>query len=130
MKKFATQEEYDEHVAQALAELLLAAFRKWEREHEAVPAGQSQVVAVREHGRAFDERVLTTEELLKRVPLDRSTIWRMSREGRFPKPIQLTPGRIGWRWSAVLAWLKDREENPEKARTYFNRAGTRGAKRK
>jgi prophage regulatory protein len=70
-----------------------------------------------------DERILTTEELLERVPLNRSTLWRMAREGRFPKPIQLTPARIGWRWSAVLSWLKDREDNPVEARAYFRRSG-------
>jgi prophage regulatory protein len=68
-----------------------------------------------------DERILETSELLERVPLDRSTIWRMVQEGRFPKPIQLTRSRIGWRWSAVLAWLAEREANPVEARPYFGR---------
>lgn len=68
-----------------------------------------------------DDRIVTTEELLARVPLDRSTVWRMVRENRFPKPIRLTPARNGWRWSAVLAWLKDREEHPVAARSYGKR---------
>lgn len=67
------------------------------------------------------ERIVTAEELLERIPLDRSTIWRMCRDGRFPAPIQLTPSRIGWRWSAVLAWLDDREANPVEARLYYRR---------
>jgi len=68
-----------------------------------------------------DDRILTTEELLERVPLDRSTIWRMSREGRFPAPLQLTRSRIGWRWSAILAWLSEREANPIRSRQYFGK---------
>ena len=71
-----------------------------------------------------DERIITCEELLERIPLDRSTLWRMAREGRFPKPIQLTPSRIGWRWTAVLAWLADREANPVEARAYFRKGKT------
>ena len=44
--------------------------------------------------------ILTTNELLERMPLDRSTIWRMVRDGTFPPPIRLTPSRNGWRLSA------------------------------
>jgi prophage regulatory protein len=70
---------------------------------------------------AADDRVITTKELLERIPLDRSTIWRMSRSGRFPAPIQLTPAKLGWRWSAVAAWLEERQRNPIVPRRYFKR---------
>ena len=70
-----------------------------------------------------DDRILDPKELLERIPLDRSTVWRMVQEGRFPAPIRLTPFRIGWRWSAVLAWLNDREQHPVQARSYFGREG-------
>lgn len=66
-----------------------------------------------------DDRILSTKELLERIPLNRITLWRMSREGRFPRPIQLTRARIGWRWSAVLAWLTERERHPIASRDYF-----------
>ncbi len=69
-----------------------------------------------------DERLLTSKELLQRVPLNRATIWRMVQEGRFPPPIQITANRIVWRWSAVLSWLADRESNPVEPRAYFGRA--------
>jgi prophage regulatory protein len=68
-----------------------------------------------------DERIVDPGELLERIPLDRSTIWRMVQEGRFPPPIQLTASRIGWRWSSILAWLADRERNPVESRSYFGR---------
>jgi predicted DNA-binding transcriptional regulator AlpA len=76
-----------------------------------------------EHVNAYDtdDCILSTEELLKRIPLTRVTLWRMSREGRFVKPIQLTKSRIGWRWSAVLRWMADREKHPVKSREYFGR---------
>jgi prophage regulatory protein len=75
------------------------------------------------HPDDLDDRVITTQELLRLVPLDRSTIWRLSRDGQFPKPIQLTASRIGWRLSAVRAWLADREHQPIRARRY-GRAAT------
>lgn len=68
-----------------------------------------------------DERIVDPSELLARIPLDRSTIYRMVQEGRFPAPIQLTSSRIGWRWSAILRWLATREADPVKARTFFGR---------
>jgi prophage regulatory protein len=74
-----------------------------------------------------DERIIETSELTRRIPLDRATLWRMSREGRFPKPIQLTRSRIGWRWSAILAWLAEREANPTEARQYFGRDDKKSA---
>jgi prophage regulatory protein len=56
---------------------------------------------------APDDRLLTTKEVLARVPVNRSTLWRMCREGRFPAPIQITPARLGWRQSTVVAWMQD-----------------------
>lgn len=67
-----------------------------------------------------DDRILDPKELLERIPLDRSTIWRMVQEGRFPAPIQLTAQRIGWRWSAILRWLSEREADPLKPKTLYN----------
>jgi len=74
-----------------------------------------------------DDRIVETAELLQRIPLDRSTIWRMTQEGRFPKPLQLTRSRIGWRWSAILAWMREREQEPITPRAYFGRDESKSA---
>jgi prophage regulatory protein len=42
---------------------------------------------------------------MARTTLSRSTLWRLSREGRIPQPIQITPHRIGWREADITAWL-------------------------
>ena len=68
-----------------------------------------------------NERIITPKELCERIPLDRSTIWRMVQSGHFPAPIHLGTSRIGWRLSVVLQWIADREANPAAARTYFAR---------
>jgi predicted DNA-binding transcriptional regulator AlpA/predicted RNase H-like HicB family nuclease len=72
--------------------------------------------------RTSDDRIVTTKELLAHIPLTRQTIWRMVREGRFPPPIRLTSSRVGWRWSAVVAWLQEREKRPLASRRYFHQA--------
>ena len=66
-----------------------------------------------------NERVLSTRELLEKVPLHRATVYRMVDEGRFPPPIRLTRSRIGWRLSSVLGWLAQREAHPEERRAFF-----------
>jgi prophage regulatory protein len=92
--------------------------------HATSDAGQSTPSA-RQHSPSdfdpADERILDPSELLERIPLDRSTIYRMVQEGRFPAPIQLTPSRIGWKWSAVLRWISEREKHPVESRQYFGR---------
>lgn len=77
-----------------------------------------------------DERMLSTRELLERLPLNRATVWKMVQEGRFPAPVQITASRIAWRLTAVLAWLADREANPVEARAYFGRRSKRPARRR
>lgn len=37
------------------------------------------------------------------------TLWRLRRRDKFPEPIELSPGRVGWRRSVVVAWLETRE---------------------
>lgn len=68
-----------------------------------------------------DEHILTMKELLERIPLERHTIMRMIREGRFPTPLRLTSSKVGWRWSSILAWLAEREADPIEQRKYFGR---------
>jgi prophage regulatory protein len=68
-----------------------------------------------------DERLLTSKELLTRIPLNRATVYRMVQEKRFPAPVQITANRIAWRLSDVLAWIADRQQNPITPRPYFSK---------
>ena len=48
----------------------------------------------------------------------RSTLWRQWRKGEFPKPIPISPGRVGWLKSEIDAWKLERmsrRNNGEKA---------------
>ena len=52
-----------------------------------------------------DDRVLTFTEIRHSTGKpSRTTIWRMCRRGEFPKPIRISPGRVGWLKSEVDAW--------------------------
>jgi len=54
-------------------------------------------------------RLLTLKQLRTNLTISRTTVWRAVRLGTFPAPLQLTPTRIAWRETDVLAWLAARE---------------------
>lgn len=59
-----------------------------------------------------DERLVTAREVLQRIPISRATLNAMIRTKRFPLPLRLTPSKLLWRWSTILAWLDERERHP------------------
>jgi len=52
--------------------------------------------------------ILKVGEVRAAVSYSVSQIYRMIREERFPRPVRLGPGRVGWRRSAVINWLAER----------------------
>src|SRR5262245_56767220 len=51
-------------------------------------------------------RLLRVREVSTRVGLSRTTIWRMCRDGRFPRPVQLsTAAAVGFVEAEVDAWV-------------------------
>jgi predicted DNA-binding transcriptional regulator AlpA len=56
--------------------------------------------------------IVDAKEVERLTSLDRGTIRKLVLAGDFPKHIQLTPMRKGWRRSLVLAWVEEREKNP------------------
>ena len=54
------------------------------------------------------ERVIRKPELLTIIGLSDPTIWRMEKDGRFPKRIRLGGNSCGWSESEVDVWLQER----------------------
>lgn len=54
------------------------------------------------------QRVIRKPELLNMVGLSDPTIWRMERDGAFPRRLRLGGNSCGWLESEVLGWLADR----------------------
>jgi prophage regulatory protein len=57
-----------------------------------------------------EQRVLSMKTVLDRVPISRTTLWRMVREGLFPPHIKLSANRIGWIEEDIDAWIASRKE--------------------
>jgi len=55
-------------------------------------------------------RVIRYPELFKMVPLCRSQIWRLEKQGDFPKSISLGGNSKGWFLSDIEAWLNERRQ--------------------
>ena len=52
--------------------------------------------------------MLSKKQVVERTGLSPATIWRRIKAGDFPKPVQLTPNRIGWIEAGVDEWENSR----------------------
>lgn len=52
--------------------------------------------------------ILSDEDEKLLTGLSRVTRWRMEREGRYPKRVQLSPGRVGRIGSEIKEWIESR----------------------
>jgi predicted DNA-binding transcriptional regulator AlpA len=52
---------------------------------------------------------LRVSALAPRLGISKNTIWRLVREGKFPKPIKLSEKITVWKADDVLAWMDSKE---------------------
>lgn len=57
----------------------------------------------------MNDRLLRRSEVLARVPVAPSTLYKMMEEENFPRPIKITSKAVAWRESAINEWLEGRE---------------------
>ncbi len=53
-------------------------------------------------------KILKPMDVTEKVGLSRVTIWRMERAGTFPKRVNLSPGRVGWKSDEIDEWIETR----------------------
>ncbi|KXJ57138.1 MAG: hypothetical protein AXW17_13185 [Colwellia sp. Phe_37] len=51
-------------------------------------------------------QILKVSEVIKRTGLSRTTLWRLERDGKFPRSIKLSVNRVGWRENEVDEWIE------------------------
>lgn len=54
------------------------------------------------------EFLLRRKDVQARTGLGRSTIYALIKEGKFPKPIQLTARTVAWTQSSIDEWVEER----------------------
>ena len=55
-----------------------------------------------------EERILRVPDIRHLTGLSRSTIWRLEKEGHFPKRLSLGQRAVGWRKTEVIRWMQSR----------------------
>ena len=55
-------------------------------------------------------KFITVKQVMDMTGLSRTTIWRLEKDGEFPKRRQLGIRRIGWIESEVLDWMESRAQ--------------------
>lgn len=53
-------------------------------------------------------RIVSKRQLLEIVPYSPQHIGRLEKAKKFPKRIEIGPGRVGWNLAEVEAWLAER----------------------
>lgn len=59
----------------------------------------------------LDDGYIRIKDLSKLLGIGKSTIYRLVKEGKFPKQIKLTERTSVWRMSIVNRWIVERENN-------------------
>ncbi|MBZ9612567.1 helix-turn-helix transcriptional regulator [Rheinheimera maricola] len=54
------------------------------------------------------QRLIRRSEVLSRVGLSRSSIYRRMTDGEFPRPIDIGGGRVAWLESDIDGWINQR----------------------
>ena len=53
------------------------------------------------------DTILRWPQVKKMTNLSRTTVWRMEKQGLFPKRVQISLKNIGWRESEIKIWQQD-----------------------
>lgn len=59
--------------------------------------------------RKAGDQLMREAQVLELVPVSAATLWRMVRDGLFPKPRRISARAVGWLRSEVEAWIESRE---------------------
>ena len=58
--------------------------------------------------RRWPVRFIRSWEVVEMIGVSRTTLWRMVREGSFPRPVRISKGNAGYLLETVEAWMKAR----------------------
>ena len=64
----------------------------------------------------MNTRILRMREVMQRIGLSRSTIYKLMENDDFPRPMKLGSQAIGWRDADIEAWIAGRPLSPLRRR--------------
>jgi len=57
-------------------------------------------------------RLLSLKQVMERIPLSKTEIYRRIRDGRFPKPVRIGTNRIAFSEEEIENWIASRKPAP------------------
>jgi prophage regulatory protein len=54
-------------------------------------------------------QLLREPDVLQIIQISRSTLWRLVRQGTFPRPLKLSVGATAWKADEVEDWIETRK---------------------
>jgi prophage regulatory protein len=64
-----------------------------------------------EQARQWEPRIVSPRAATEMTGLSRTTIWRLRRAGQFPKPIQISAGRVGFLIEEIESWIAQKRRD-------------------
>ncbi|MBI2603134.1 MAG: AlpA family phage regulatory protein [Deltaproteobacteria bacterium] len=56
------------------------------------------------------DRILREPEVLNLTGLSRTTIWRLEKEGSFPRRVKISRQAVGWLFQQIQKWMEQKHE--------------------
>ena len=57
-----------------------------------------------------NERIIDAKELKTIIPYSSMHVWRLEKEGKFPKRIPIGTNRVGWSLNEVHQWIEIKKD--------------------
>jgi predicted DNA-binding transcriptional regulator AlpA len=54
--------------------------------------------------------MLVEKQVLDRIPMSKTTLWRMEKAGKFPRSTYLSPNRRAWFEDEIIKWQNEVDE--------------------
>jgi len=59
----------------------------------------------------MEQKIIRIKDVLKMIPICRSTLYKQIEEGRFPAPFKLSERCIAWKKTDIEKWLETRYQS-------------------
>lgn len=56
-------------------------------------------------------KVIKETKVIEIVCISHTTLWRIIKAGKFPRPIRLSPNRVGWIEDEIYQWIAEQQKN-------------------
>lgn len=55
--------------------------------------------------------LLSIKQVQERIPYSATHLWRLERNGKFPRRVKIGPGRVGWLSDEIDEWIESKSSN-------------------